>query len=705
MSSLKKLLSILEKYQTDAVYNYAVPAVWNCFNYDGEEMVRVPKGEIIVNPHKFYASAIKDFILPQANAKKNYARPLSKIQGVTKKSINETDGYVGGDWIKKATLYSTMIRTSTSWDHDRTGVLNDENIYDLKDTGTFVKMIAFLPTLKKMGINTVYMLPISKFSLKDKKGELGSPYGVSSFVELDPNLKDPITKDEMTVEEEFHAFIEACHMLEMRVMIDIIPRTNSVNSDLVATNPDWFYWIKHEDLEGYFPPAVPGLGSTLVPKPEFLPNVYQSESVWQHINKFVVNPKEAMPKKWDKVVKMWEEGKGEILDLVRSELGLTIAPAFSDHINDVQPPWTDVTFFRMYMDHPKESKQFLGDQAKSIAPYILFDTIKSNMYQGDVINEGLWDTLADIIPHFQRDFGIDGARIDMGHALPKALTEKIIKTARKNDPDFCFIAEELLPEKAWDAQEFGYNMIIGRGFFMQPRVWEYKTHEFFYASKDLPIPVFAGGETHDTPRLAAREGGRVLSQMLSILNMFMPNGVPFINSGQEVWETQPMNTGLDCRENEAYMLDPEDPYNGKLALFDKYEVHYTNKDHWSLIDTLSEISKIREQYIDTLIDKNNFVGLGFESMRHQAIGLGYIEKDKRGQQTDNVLLVVANTHLYDEQNLYVNIGELRYQSGNNSRLGKLLYSQHEWPREIKEFDQDGNLHLFLKPGEVKIIKL
>ncbi|MCK7487449.1 MAG: hypothetical protein MZU97_19500 [Bacillus subtilis] len=53
-------------------------------------------------------------------------------------------------------------------------------------------MLALLPLLKKMGVDTVYMLPISRFSLKDKKGELGSPYGVASFFDLDPNLKDDL---------------------------------------------------------------------------------------------------------------------------------------------------------------------------------------------------------------------------------------------------------------------------------------------------------------------------------------------------------------------------------------------------------------------------------------------------------------------------------------------------------------------------------
>ena len=126
-----------------------------------------------------------------------------------------------------------MIRTSTTWDHDRSGDLENENLYGLKDTGTFIKTLAILPLLKKMGVDVVYMLPISKFSTKNKKGELGSPYGVSNFYELDPNLKDPITGNDFTVEDEFQAFVEACHILDMKVMIDFIPRTNAIENDLI----------------------------------------------------------------------------------------------------------------------------------------------------------------------------------------------------------------------------------------------------------------------------------------------------------------------------------------------------------------------------------------------------------------------------------------------------------------------------------------
>ena len=700
-SKLKKLLDVLKGHDhKNETYNYVIPDLWNAWGYQGEEMVRTSWGELIVNPYHFYSQVIESFILPKAEDEVNYNQSLSLI----KQSYQDKPGYLGGDWIKDSVVYSMMVRTSTAWDHDRSGDLENHNLYNLNETGTFVKSLVLLPLLKKMGVDTVYMLPISKFSLKDKKGELGSPYGVSNFFEIDQSLKDNMTGSEMTVEEEFQAFVEACHILDMKVMIDIIPRTNSVESDLILEHPDWFYWVYTDTFHEYYPPYVPGLGSTLTPKPEYLPYVYASEAVWNHIHKFSYAPNVIDPEKWERVVKEYHETEGaSILDLVSREFGLTVAPAFSDHINDVQPPWTDVTFFRMYLDHPVESQKYLGGQ--ELPPYILFDTIKSNLYKGNIINEGLWATLSNIIPHYQQHYGIDGARIDMGHALPSELVNRIIANARTNDPDFCFIAEELQEENARVSRDNGYNMIIGYGFYQEPRVYEHRTHNFMYESRHLPCPVFAGGETHDTPRLAARDGGRTLSKMLTVMNMFMPNGVPFINSGQEVYETQPMNTGLDCRDYEQYMLPQNDRYFGKLALFDKFALHYLNHMRWELPDILEAISKIRHDHLKTFTNVENFVGLGFDNLGDPAIGFGYIEEGKRGHYNDNVFIIVASTNMHSPIDVTVHLENLREQSKNTWCTGKLLFSTHEWQREVHEFDYNRNLHLHLQPGEVKIIKL
>jgi len=701
MSRLEALAKILEaraQATSGLVFNYTVPDLWNCFDYGGAELRKTPWGELVVNPYQFYLSVIRDFIQPKASARSGLGEPLNGSRELE-------PGLEGGDWIRRATVYSMMVRTSTAWDHDRSGSLEDVDLYGLKETGTFVKSLALLSLLHKMGITCVYLLPISKFSLKDKKGELGSPYGVSSFFELDPSLKDPMTGPDFTVEDEFRAFVEACHILGMHVMIDIIPRTNALDSDLILEHPDWFYWIRKEAMATYKPPYVPGLGTQVRPKAEFLPVIYQSEEVRQHLSSFQEDPAAADPGRWAELRARLEAHPEEgVLDAVRAAFGLTVAPAFSDQINDPQPAWTDVTFFRMYLDHPVAAVPFLD---RAYAPYILFDVIKSNLFQGKVRNEPLWDLLAGIIPYYQREFGIDGARIDMGHALPKELVERIIHSARTVDPDFCFIAEEMEIERAEASRALGYNMILGDGFIQEPRVQEFKAHKYMYGAQSLPCPVYACGETHDTPRLAAREGGRTLSRLITILNLFVPNGVPFLNSGQEVYELQPMNTGLDCRPNEALLLDPKDPYYGRLALFDRYALHYLNPGRWELPDQLAWLAGLRQANLATFTRPGNAFLLGFNSPRDPGIAFGFRDDDARDAQREagNLFVVVGNTDVHNSQYLTVQLQTMRAVSGNSARKGAQLFSSHGLAREVHDYDHRGDLSMSFQPGEVKIIRM
>ncbi len=689
-SKLKKLHKILKGQIHQGNINYVVPDIWNAWDYAGQEMRRMPSGELLVNPYRFYSSVIEQNILPNASPKKNYSQSLSKVM-----NLNHPIPYQGGDWVRQSVMYSTMIRTSAAWDHDRSFSLDISNFDGMKETGTFVKMLVMLPFLKKMGVDTVYMLPISRFSLKDKKGELGSPYGVASFFDLDPNLKDNMTGSKMTVEEEFQAFVEACHMLSMRVVIDIIPRTNAVENDLIKLHPDWFYWIKASESHLYKVPYVDGLENTLAPLPKYMKEVYDSPDVKRHIKMFQYNPKIKNETLWNELV---EENPVDFVGEIEKRFNLKIAPAFSDHINDVQPPWTDVTFFRLFMDHPEETAPYLKD-AKT-PPYILFDTIKSNLYPGKQPNIELWNTLAHVVPYYQEHFGIDGARIDMGHALPTDLLKMIIDQAKKQDPDFAFIAEEMVPDNAAKAKNNGYNIIIGNGFWMEPRIWEKKLHKFIYSAKDIALPMFACAETHDTARVSGREGGKTLGRLLTILNMFLPNLVPFINSGQEVYEIQPMNTGVDCTEKDKFNLPKNDLFYGKLALFDKYAFHYMNESRWELADHLDGIKTIRKAWINVLTDLDCFVPIYMNEFDTPAIGLGYYDKI-----TGKCLVIFANSNVYTEMHCNASIQGLRDKANNKQMAGKLLYATYEMPREFHQFNPDGSIYLHMGPGEVKVIEL
>jgi glycosidase len=686
-SKLEKLYNLLTHANDKRVFNYTVPDLWNCFDYDKASFIKTPSNELMVNPYDFYASVIKQAILPKRKNSFNYGKSLSSL--LQTKPTN-------GNWIKKAVMYSTLVRASAAWDHDRSGHLEEKNLYGMPETGSFVKMIALLPLLVKMGVNAIYLLPISRFSTKNKKGELGSPYGVTHFTELDPGLKDPLTSSSMTLEEEFQAFVEACHILNIRVLIDIIPRTNSVDSALIREHPEWFYWIDASMYDTYGSPRIDTISPNTIPSLENMKKVYEHKATIRHLNMFRPNPKAIDEKLWEKIKK-----HEDLAGAIEKYFNLKVAPAFSDYINDPQPPWTDVTFFRMYLDHPKQTKTFLDNQNRP--PFILFDTIKNDMYQGQKPNIELWNLISEVIPYYQKQFGIDGARIDMGHALSDDLLKMIMDKARAIDPDFAFIAEELQPSKAKAAKKAGYNAIIGNGFYMEPRVWEGKMQEFFYNSINLPIPTLAMGESHDTPRLSARDGGESLARLLTIVNMFMPGGIPFINSGQEVYEKQPMNLGLDARENEQYQLDVTDPFYGKLALFDRYQFHYTNDRRWEIPDLLDAIRPIRKRYLPQITSKKQYFPLYAHYENKNFVGFSYFKKTKT--RKNNILFILANADTWHEHYIRIDISHLREVTGNKEMEGKLLLSTHEGPRLFTQFIDYNTLDIHLGPGEVKIVEL
>ena len=682
-SKLEKLSRILKNRKKTKI-NYVVPDLW----YLEELSIshnNLPSGEVLVNPYEFYSAVIDEYVLKNKLSSVNYNKSLSEALKVAP---------TNGNWIKNSVLYSAMVRTSSAWDHDRSFSLDVKNIDGFKETGTFVKMIALLPLLKRLGVTVLYLLPLSKYSLKDKKGELGSPYSVQNFTELDPLLKDNMTGDDMTLDEEFSALVEACHIMNIRVTIDIIPRTNSVNSDLIPLHPDWFYWIKASEFKKYRVPFVENIPSTTYPAPKWMPMVFQSDDVIRHIKMFMKNPKDTDLEKFNKI-----EAKDttEFLEKVEKEFDLKVAPAFSDQINDIQPPWSDVTYFRLFLDDPEETKNYLKIKHN---PYILSDTIKCNLYPGKKPNLALWNLLSSVVPSYISRFGIDGARIDMGHALPKDLLDLIMSKARNINPDFAFIAEELNMDNDKAALANGYNAMIGNGFWAEPRIREGEFQKFIEKTTLMALPVFAASETHDTRRTTKREGGEKLTRFLITLNYFLPNTIPFINSGEEVYEKEPMNTGVDADQTDLEALPQNDLFYHKLALFDKYAFHYTvNKSH-EIINHLVDVLKEREKWLPIMNDLSNFVPLHFYEDNNALVGLSYVDK-----KTKKCLIILGNADMYNGYYTTATLNIMRKVAKNPSTSGKLLYGTYEFPHDFYDFNVNGDLYCFMGSGEVKIFEI
>ena len=71
-----------------------------------------------MNPYDFLVDLIDQVLL--TNYEAHEVGSLSTIKGV--KVPKSDKKKMGGDWILKSTVYSMMIRTSTTWDHDRNGL-------------------------------------------------------------------------------------------------------------------------------------------------------------------------------------------------------------------------------------------------------------------------------------------------------------------------------------------------------------------------------------------------------------------------------------------------------------------------------------------------------------------------------------------------------------------------------------------------------
>ncbi|MDK2946157.1 alpha-amylase family glycosyl hydrolase [Geotoga petraea] len=594
MKVLNKVLEHLKEKVDQGNYDYAIPKRWMPEGYEGQ--VKLKGRKFFVNPYEFHSKIIEE-IIKNRESTNDYSKPLSFVTG--EKSA---------DWIKKSVIYGAHVRATAAYTHDNSSIFMPVDKKGYTESGTFLKMISLLPYLKQYNVNCIYLLPISQSSNKFKKGEVGSPYSVKDFFSVEQDYKDTLLGNEFTPNEQFGAFVEAAHIMGIKVMLDFVPRTSARDNRLILEHPDWFYWIDVKELNSFKPPKIKSLKFEL-PSEDNLETLYNDPEVIKHLKKFRWDPKTQNPKKWGKFVKNNKDNP-DFLDEIAKEFKVITVPGFSDWINDPQPPWDDVTFLRLFKTHPSAAQKFVSDDQP---PYVLFDVIKSSNFPGTEKNEELWKIIADIMPFYQRNFGIDGARLDMGHALPDELEGMIIKKAKEYDPAFAIIAEELNMDNDKRAKNNGYDGILGNSWWSEPRVDEGWLKKFSQKiMPELVTPAFATAETPDSPRAVTRVYGEKFSKLSAVLNTFMPNGITFINSGYEIFEPQPMNTGLDFEdpvEEKFKQLPPNDQFYGKLAFFDWYALHWDTDHH--MVKLLKLLGTIKEKYVDLTSDMNSFRFIDF----------------------------------------------------------------------------------------------
>ena len=146
----------------------------------------------------------------------------------------------------ESVMMAIVMRTFTAQD------LNGDDIVTLstgEKNGTFLSAISRLDELKNDGINTIHVLPIHPTGKKNAQGTAGSIYAPQKYVTEDGHLAiDPMLidkNDPRTPDEQFKAFIDACHQRGIKVMLDL-PSCASV--DMFEAEPKLMaYGRNHEE--------------------------------------------------------------------------------------------------------------------------------------------------------------------------------------------------------------------------------------------------------------------------------------------------------------------------------------------------------------------------------------------------------------------------------------------------------------------------
>ncbi len=116
------------------------------------------------------------------------------------------------DWHKNATIYEANLRHYT-------------------EEGTFQAFEAHIPRLKEMGIDIIWFMPIHEVSVKNRKGELGSPYAVTDYKGVNPDFGSM---------EDFRHMLAAIHQAGMHCIIDWVPNHTGWDCKWITEHPDWY---------------------------------------------------------------------------------------------------------------------------------------------------------------------------------------------------------------------------------------------------------------------------------------------------------------------------------------------------------------------------------------------------------------------------------------------------------------------------------
>ena len=121
------------------------------------------------------------------------------------------------------------LRYQVEWAKD--AVIYEVNVRQYTEEGTFAAFSEHLQTLKDMGINTLWFMPIHPISETNRSGILGSYYSVTDYREVNP---------EFGTKEDFKNLVDLAHEMGFHVMMDWVANHTGWDCAWITEHPDWY---------------------------------------------------------------------------------------------------------------------------------------------------------------------------------------------------------------------------------------------------------------------------------------------------------------------------------------------------------------------------------------------------------------------------------------------------------------------------------
>ena len=111
------------------------------------------------------------------------------------------------------------------------GNIYEVNVRQYTPEGTLNAFAKHLDRLQKMGVQTLWFMPLNPISQKDRKGSLGSYYAVADYTKLNP---------EFGTLADWQRLVNDIHARGMKVIIDWVPNHVGADNRWLTQHPDFF---------------------------------------------------------------------------------------------------------------------------------------------------------------------------------------------------------------------------------------------------------------------------------------------------------------------------------------------------------------------------------------------------------------------------------------------------------------------------------